>query len=603
MHSLYSPLAFALLLGLPILQDAAHEPSAEATSAEASVAATEAAVTDETDSAILGEPLIVNGVRIPDVAIKRTLTYDVGRLLYRTVRLQALIDAELELMAEAGVDISQFDVKQEEIDKWLNWQRGKFDKSYPHLDWDTEMRRAYGSLEWHEKQLRQTVYFDKIFLPKDPADWPDLTKEAIRAGAGEFWIEDAVRSYESRKKYAETTGGELPNEEVMWQGLTRDIVVQALEKYTDIEHAAHGISPEIAVVVGGKAITTEELWEEVADFIDPYDVMVAKRWLAMIEAARQRLAKETVLDAEGNEISVLYSAEEFAQYWHEIYDSKKDQGGGGMTLESAVQVGQGFPSVESYSEYVVIKQSIARLLGAALEKDENGNLSKKLEAQLPRSNRNLGVGKVDAQVILISAFDFPNYRWKENGWEWAKTHAEKIKVQLDENKAAHGEHRRLTLRSQARGEEPPTSEVIDPEVFWVNMLEDHCEFWDPPPPLATERKPSTSGYKMKGRWGEKTRADLARYMGEFTYNEALWHDTVSNYVFFEQLPNTISQPMKGPYGYYIVKLLKRTKPSRLPDYLGIEKHFEFLVNDYLREVVAAYFKQALEEADIQGVKI
>ena len=48
--------------------------------------------------------------------------------------------------------------------------------------------------------------------------------------------------------------------------------------------------------------------------------------------------------------------------------------------------------------------------------DENFNLRPAMQEHLPIGTGIMGLAKVKAEALLVSAFDFPNNR-QENGWE------------------------------------------------------------------------------------------------------------------------------------------------------------------------------------------
>ena len=203
-------------------------------------------------------------------------------------------------------------------------------------------------------------------------------------------------------------------------------------------------------------------------------------------------------------------------------------------------------------------------------------------------------------IILVSAFDFVDFRWKDDGWNWAKDKAEALRAQIDGHQKDYAEQRRLALQAEAKGEVFEPEEELDPfDIYWIKTIENHSEFWDPPPP--SHGKQAMVGYKMKGRFGERTRNDLARMMDEYIFHDLNWGSkTVTNHVFHDQIPNTVAGPVRGPWGYYITKVNRRRPPTNPIDVLN-EKHYEMFEQDYLHYALSRYLATALDDADVSGL--
>ena len=122
-----------------------------------------------------GEPLFVNGEHISDLAIKRHLIYGPARNMLESTKLAVLVEQERLLREQSGEDVSRYLVSEEEIEKTRKAEIDQFNQRYPGLDLKTEISRAYKTVDWYERSLRQTLEFDKMFFLGDPNDWPDIT--------------------------------------------------------------------------------------------------------------------------------------------------------------------------------------------------------------------------------------------------------------------------------------------------------------------------------------------------------------------------------------------------------------------------------------------
>jgi hypothetical protein len=70
-------------------------------------------------------------------------------------------------------------------------------------------------------------------------------------------------------------------------------------------------------------------------------------------------------------------------------------------------------------------------------------------------------------------------------------------------------------------------------------------------------------------------------------------------MFFDQAENTVAGPFKGPLGWYITRVNRRTSPSR-PLNLSEPRHMQLLRDDYLRWAFDQYTKDAVAQADVKG---
>ena|SRR5690349_13791879 len=186
---------------------------------------------------------------------------------------------------------------------------------------------------------------------------------------------------------------------------------------------------------------------------------------------------------------------------------------------------------------------------------------------LQRANMIAGAAKIDAEVILASAYDFPNSRWKVDGWKSAEAKAKELKAKLDAG------------------------------TDWGDTLELYSEFWDPPMPEVGQ-KPQF-GFNFKGRFGLQTRNQLAGDLLESDYSIFLNGKCVADEIFFEQKGGTISDVMKGPRGYYIARVNSRT-PATAGLNLAAAPNREFLVNYVCMQRFGAYARQLLTDAIAKG---
>lgn len=574
----------------------------------------------------LGGPLAVNGVEISENEIKRIVIYGNCRPAMEYRRINALIDWDLALRAAEGQDMSRYEITDEAFQKHFDKKIAEFVERFPMLETETEVRRAYRDFEWYKRELRQEMLVDQVFLTDDPALWPDVTFEALRQEAGEILINDFKESYERRlgftaearaewqaKKDAGEDPGPYPDmypEDSMYRSILRQIVRDAYFDSVETKTAKDGLPDDLIITMDFDfdgdpelLITTDEMWETVKSTVTPKEISDARLFLSLIEAVRQRLATEGKLISE--EEAQLALEEISAGFTSGMFD-----------LGQIAVGGHQFPSIESYAAFFPLFESYKRAIEPTLE-TEDGSLAPELREHLDQANKVMGLAETDAEVLLVSAFDFANFAWKENGWEWAEQQAAFLKGQVDENLAAWADWQKKELQSGAAagngaegaedGVEPADGEQgaeaaappLDPNVFWALLMDDYCEFWDPPQPV-TGRPGSAIGYKQKGRFGARTRNDTRSLLAESPYSHFLYGGLLTDQVFFEQPIGGIEGPFVGPYGYYLTKVISRTPPSR-PLNVRDERHLELLREDWIRDSFAWYAHAALDQAETVGL--
>lgn len=535
----------------------------------------------------------------------------------------------------------KFRVTEEEVQKEVDRMVGDFKKNYPVLDLDSEIRRGFRDIRWYREQMRQTVLFDHVFLPVNPDEWPVVTTEAVRADSGEVLVEDAYVSYKSRKKQAQEAaaresaeesvrtieavtpytspearkaavdaeyqgllpqldekfpvgGLDLIKEDPIYMGIMRDIVRSAVFKLCDFKTPSEGL-PEtqcLWVDTNGDGIpelvvSTDEMWEKVKDTVSETEIQEAKRWFVTYSAARDRLEKDGFLpsgDACDAAIEALGRQFESANFG----------------VEALATTTYYFPSVATYKDYFCLLEGFRKMQEPKLQPGPGGELAPVLRERFEKSNRVMGLGQIDVEIMLVSAFDIPHFRWKPDGWKWAEAKAKDLMAQVEENARAYGEQRTKVMEARARGEEyKPEKEVPEPYRFWTQLMDDHSEWWDPPPPAEKGRQ-SMVGYKMRGRFGAHYRNDLTGFMEENYFTQWVTGQSVTDHVFFDQPEGSVAGPFKAARGYYVTRVMRRMPPTRSLN-MSEPKHVELLREDWLRVMFIDYAKEAVAQAKVKGV--
>ena len=532
-----------------------------------------------------GEPLFVNGERIPDLEIKRFLAYSVGRTQLETAKFGLIVKGELRMRKDAGEDISKYEVTQEELDRQFAKEVEDFKLKYPTLDPATEIGRSFLHVDLYREQAESAMLFDKLFFPPNPEDWPMLTTELVIAGLSPSWVEDAKLSYKTRMEAMEIHGlDEPPSDDPIFVDTLRTVVLEGLNEFSQIETDASVLPPGVLMTVDGTEVTVDEIYSKIAPYVTWDKVRDAKRFLVVTKLLEDYLAGVQVpvgtssvheapaIGEEGEQAELaddvemepaLITQAEFRETWPQPGRSYY------LTLGDydmlALQV-LGFPSLEAYATHERLTRSMARALWKETADDTV------LKETLPHTNQITGAARMTCEVILISAYDFPNVKWKENGWEWAEQRAAEIKQSLDEG------------------------------ANWKETLEHFSEFWDPPIP-DTGHVPQF-GRNFKGVFTNQTRNQLLSAIGESEYSILLWGNSLADDIFFEQERGSVAGPFKGPHGFYISKHVAKTPPSS-PLNLREPVHRDIAADYYVRyklnEVAQSELEKAMEEHRIQGL--
>lgn len=566
-------------------------------------------------SSEFGDPVFVNGERISDMSIKRYLVYGKGSLALAARKLQVLMDHEREVRREEVRDeildeglelgdaeleteiderMKRFDYDPASVQRRLDKEKDSFQERYPSLDYETELRRAYTSGEWYRAQVRQTTEFDQLFFPDHPDTWPDLAVEAIHQGSPQVDLVDDYRThYERRLAVAQETGEPIEPEQEMMMQILRDFVMGALWTLADVKTATQGIPEDLAMVIEGgdwrAEIRTEDVYQEMKDSFSPQDIADAKLSLALMEAARQKLEGQDALMPE----------EEFRTMVADIREQTKTSM---FNMDFLALQGHGFPSAEAYEQHLRLKESFRRMHEEDLEQGEDGTVPEELQDHLPVANQIMGLAKAHADTLLVSAFDFPAFEWKEDGWSTAYDRAMQLRGEIDAYITKLGKEAERRAAAQAAGEPfEPNPDLVPFEQWWDDFLAANSDFWDPPLPVSGKPPPAYS-LKNYGAFQDRpmTRNDMKRAIGESEYEHFLANDAVVDKMFGEIQQGAVGGPYRGPHGYYII-YLKSYQPPSQPLNVRREKHYGMLQEDWLRVNFREFCHEALNEASVTGV--
>jgi hypothetical protein len=502
-------------------------------------------------------PLVAAGFEIPTDEVKRHLCLGLGFAYADFAKFQIVLAQEIERRKAEGEDVSKYVVDDAALDKHLEKQRKEFATRYPTLDFELEVGRAYISHDLYREPARQSLLFERLFLPENPTDWPPLTVELIRGWAGpaaDDFIQDAHDSYARRKEIMIEQGlDEIPPEDPVLVGVYKDEILRGLNNFSEIELEPSKLPAGALMTVDGQVIPIEAVWSMIGPYVSAMDLAYTRRFLALCKVLEQDFAAK----------GVLMSEDEFVKSWTDegmTYRQKLDQ--------HAIVASQviGTQSMVAYALYQRLLESLRRELGDKLEDEAL------LREWSPITNEVTGASKRDVEMILCSAWDGDLAAWKENGWQTAREKVFGVKAELDAG------------------------------ADWTALRELHSEFWDPPLPDVGQ-KPMFS-LRFKGAFGMQTRNQLLSMVEESEGHELVFGNTITDRVFYDQQVGTIAGPFMGAKGYYLTRLTGRTPAARPLD-LTIPLHKLLVQNFYLRvqlhKRAHELLQQAIEQDTVKGI--
>ena len=93
-----------------------------------------------------------------------------------------------------------------------------------------------------------------------PDQWPEVTKEAIKAGAKGGQSEEFLKGLITQGRDEKGQPRQMP---AMWMDMIRRMVIQQLKAWSDIKYPADGIGPDIVVDVNGMKWKTADAFNEI----------------------------------------------------------------------------------------------------------------------------------------------------------------------------------------------------------------------------------------------------------------------------------------------------------------------------------------------------
>lgn len=492
---------------------------------------------------ILVKPLVINGRVVPAEEVRTQVCMGhLGVIEIELAKLAIYIDEEIQRRLKGGAEAHQLQVSEEEMAAFKKELEDLIDAEFPGQDMNVQQLLS-GVGGDPEERLRLTKLFGKIFLPEDPEKWPPITLEAVLKPDGNEAEQETGKQVLDyyKETYTRRQSEDKPRPpNVAEREFDSAVLEQVIEHLNEVARIEKRPAPGVLYKVNGVDIGVDEIWKRIAARVSAADVQSAKQWIVNTTLLREALEKQ----------EAWLSAEEADAAYHVESDPYKKSM---FSIERIAVAFKRFPSVDAYKEFHHLLESYKRLVAPQMTPEE---LKKHADA---RTMKMIGQVTVDVDVILCSAYDFKAQRWKENGWEEAeKRMKEVLHLLIDENRP------------------------------WDELVDTYSEF--PEPAKGAQDDPSQP---RKGRFRAIQRNPLLAQLGESEYWQFLNGTSVTDFIFFEQEVGTLGDPMKGPNGWYLPRLMRRSKPPpRMQvnqgtlDILIAEDYVVSHLNDYAQGLVA-----------------
>ncbi len=498
---------------------------------------------------LLGKPLVINGKVIPFDEVKRQCCLGrIGVAEIESAKVRIFIDEEIQRRVKAGAAAGEFVVGDDEVAGMVKDIEAQIAAEYPEGGVTVEDVFATLVTEAPLERLRVQRLFEKLFLPDDPANYPPMTLEAILKTGGEEWLVQLKEAYEMRKAAGETERKNLGvmalDEAVLQQ------VIDHLHATATIEAAP---APGVLYRINGADIRVDDIWKRIMPLITVMEVHAAKQWIV-----NTTLLKEALVAA-----GAWLTPEEAEAAYRAYSDPYKDSI---FSYERIAVAVKQFPSVERYKEYRHIYESFHRMKKAEITED-----ALKKQGEL-RTNKIIGQVSVDVDVILCSAYDIKAGRWKKNGWVEAENRMRDVLDQL-----------------------------VELQRPWEEMVEKYSDFYEPPTPVSS-RQDDLPDRPVKGRFRNYQRNNLLNDLGESEFGLFLDGSSITDFIFLEQEVGTLGTPMRGPLGWYLPRLIRRSKPPR--QLAADENTLAVLrLDDYLTWNLNAYAQELIQKNEVYGLEL
>lgn len=447
--------------------------------------------------------LKVNGKQLDAKEVMREAVYLTGGKLVEAKVANFFILEELKKQIETGNRKAEdFLVTDDDVMTQLAPMKSEFETKNPGVDFWEVVRSQYGlNKETFLEQRKEAILFDKVFFPGAPKDWPDITKEAIKAQTqsdqGPRFLEQLEKATEGLDEKGQPK--KLPD---FWVNMMRQFVQKGLRSWSDIRYASHGLPSDVVLKVNDLQWSTQEAFDFIKKGLFVQDLERAMQEVVVREALRQELTQK----------GAYISDEEFLRRYDEYrqpYDSTP------FTVEVIATRFKGYPCLEAFRARWRLITSFSDLIKSEIT-DEN------LQAHADKRGAFFADGQLDVSLIPFQARNPKTGAWEPDGMTAAKARCEAVFAALEKK-----------------------------EMTFDQALDKHTEFF--------------SNDDKRGRLGLLPLNQLKQQLRESEFTQLLDGFSLAEYLFFEAEVGKTIGPIAGADGWFIVRVNTRTPARRKID--------------------------------------
>lgn len=444
--------------------------------------------------------LKVNGKQLDPLEVMRECVYLAGGKLVEAKVANFFILEEIMKQVNSGQrKADEFLVTEEQVTENLAPMKKEFETKNPGIDFWEVVRTQYGlSKETFIEQRKESILFDRVFFPGSPKDWPEITKEAIKAQTQSEQGPEFLKQLEKATEGVDENGNakKLPE---FWINMMRQFVQKGLRSWSDIKYASHGLPSETVLRVNDLEWGTQEAFDFIKKGLFVHDLERALQEVAVREALRQELIGK----------GVYITDEEFTRRYDEYrepYDSTP------FTVEVIATRFKGYPCLEAFRARWRLISSYTDLIKDEIN-DEN------LQAHANKRAAFFADGQCDVSVIPFQGRSQRTGAWTPGGLDEAKKRCEALFAKLESG-----------------------------EMTFDKALETHTEFF------ANDEK--------RGLLGMLPLNQLRQQLRENEFTQLLDGFSIAEHLFFDAEVGKTVGPIQGPESWMIARVNSRTPARR-----------------------------------------
>lgn len=498
------------------------------------------------DDPILGQPLVINGTVLPFDEVRTQICLgSLGSGALSDARIDIFIAEEQKRLRDAGAPEEDTVLAASEVEDYLKTLEENIKAEFPEGGYTMEDYYKTLATDDPHKKFERQMLFAKLYMPDDPDRFPPLSKEAILKNAGGQEIMDYYQQLHGQR--AGMPDAPRDPDEYQFNAVVMQQIVAHLIESATIEQSP---APGVLMRMNGTDIRIDDIWDRIKSRVTRSEVLRAKQWLVNMN----------VLEKAFVEAGVWLNDEEAQAAYFAHIDPYRDSI---FSLERVALMVKQFPTIEYYKAYRRMYDCFTRLkVPSKAELDEFAEY---------RSNKVIGQVSVDVDVLLCSALDFKTNTWKENGWVEAGNRMKDV----------------LNL-------------LIEEQRPWEEMVEKYSDFYEPPVPVSQRGATEPDPFR-RGRFRNIQRNVLISKLGESDFSSFLTGRCITDFIFFDQEVGTLGDPMSGPWGWYMPRLLRRTKaPKRIS--MEPETLDALVLDDYYTTKLNAFTQEQIRANEVYGLE-